>query len=147
MSTIVEPIGSFGAGEAELTHLREVRQAQQKNLRRSLTYAAMGHLSAITLLLLIALIQRNAPQNERVVTVPYRELQAPPSLQQTPPTVSVAAPTAQPSAGIPLPTEDEQVQRSRPSPRSRSCRSRSAPARRGMAIRSSSRRRPTRCRA
>ena len=110
MSTFVEPIGSFESGDAELTHLREVRAAQQKNLRRSLTYAAMGHLSAITILLLIALAQRNAPQNERVVTVPYRELQAPPSLQQTPPTVSVAAPTAQPSAGIPLPTEDEQVQ-------------------------------------
>jgi len=50
------------------------------------------------------------PGPRTTVVVPYRELQAPPSLQQTPPTVSVAAPAAQPTAGIPLPTEDEQVQ-------------------------------------
>jgi protein TonB len=102
--------GDFGLEANEIEHLNHVREYQRKNLRKALTWSAMGHLSAIVIVLLIALAKRNAPQNERVVTVPYRELQAPPSLQQTPPTVSVAAPAAQPSAGIPLPTEDEQVQ-------------------------------------
>jgi len=111
MSTIAST-ADFGVpgDDAELSHLREVRAYQQRNLKRALTYAAMGHLSAITLVLLIALLQRNAPHNERVITVPYRELQAPPSLQQTPPTVTVTTPTAPPAAGIPLPTADEQVQ-------------------------------------
>jgi hypothetical protein len=52
----------------------------------------MGHLSVIVIVLLILLAKRNAPQNERRSSVPYRELQAPPSLQKTPPTVSSAAP-------------------------------------------------------
>jgi protein TonB len=95
---------------SELEHIRHVREYQSKNLKKALTWSAMGHLSVIVIVLLIALAKRNVPQNERVVTVPYRELQAPPSLQQTPPTVTVAAPVAQPTAGIPLPTEDEQVQ-------------------------------------
>jgi len=111
VSTMASTSGlDFIEGDAELSHLREVRESQRQNLRKALTYAAMGHLSAITLLLLVALLQRNAPHNERVVTVPYRELQAPPSLQQTPPTVQVTTPTAPPAAGIPLPTEDAQVQ-------------------------------------
>ncbi len=100
----------IGLYSEELHHLHEVREYQSKNLKRALLWSAMSHLTAITLLLLIALVQRNAPQNERVVVVPYRELQAPPSLQDAPPPVSVAAPAAQPTAGIPLPTEDEQVQ-------------------------------------
>jgi TonB family protein len=94
----------------ELEHIRHVREYQTRNLKKALTWSAMGHLSVIVIVLLIMLAKRNAPQNERTVVVPYRELQAPPSLQQTPPTVSVAAPAAQPTAGIPLPTEDEQVQ-------------------------------------
>jgi protein TonB len=93
----------------ELEHLHHVRTYQSENLKKALTWSAMGHLTVIVIVLLIALAKRNVPQNERIVTVPYRELQAPPSLQQTPPTVTVAAPVAQPSAGIPLPTEDEQV--------------------------------------
>ncbi|MEP7028563.1 MAG: energy transducer TonB [Candidatus Eisenbacteria bacterium] len=100
----------FGLEAGELEHLRNVRAYQSENLRKSLVWSAMGHLSVIVLVLLALLAQRNAPQNERVVTVPYRELQAPPSLQQTPPTVTVSAPAAPPAAGIPLPTADEQVQ-------------------------------------
>lgn len=111
MSSMAQGLAELGEfGVAELEHLREARQYQSENLKRALTYSAMGHLSAIVIILLIALAQRNAPRNERIVVVPYRELQAPPSLQQTPPTVSVAAPAAQPTAGIPLPTEDEEVQ-------------------------------------
>jgi len=111
VSTMAHPISDdFGLEANEIEHLRHVREYQTKNLKKALTWSAMGHLSVIVIVLLIALVQRNAPQNERVMTVPYRELQAPPSLQQTPPTVSVAAPAAQPTAGIPLPTEDEQVQ-------------------------------------
>ncbi|MGH7727152.1 MAG: TonB family protein [Candidatus Eiseniibacteriota bacterium] len=104
----ISDMGEFGV--AELEHLREAREYQSANLKKALTYSAMGHLSVIVIVLLLALAQRNAPRKERVVVVPYRELQAPPSLQQTPPTVSVAAPAAQPTAGIPLPTEDEQVE-------------------------------------
>jgi protein TonB len=99
----------FGLYSEELHHLQTVRQDQSRNLRRALLWSAMSHLTVITVILLIALVQRNAPRNERVVVVPYRELQAPPSLQETPPTVSVAAPAAAPTAGIPLPTEDEEV--------------------------------------
>ena len=111
MSTLASSAApGFELYSEELEHLHSVREDQRKNLRRALLWSAMSHLSVITLLLLIALAQRNAPRNERVVVVPYRELQAPPSLQQTPPTVSVAAPAAQPTAGIPLPTEDEKVQ-------------------------------------
>src|SRR5262245_30439198 len=111
MSTLASSAApGFELHSEELEHLHSVREDQRKNLRRALLWSAMSHLSVITILLLIALVQRNAPRNERVVVVPYRELQAPPSLQQTPPTVSVAAPAAQPTAGIPLPTEDEQVQ-------------------------------------
>jgi len=94
----------------ELTHLKEVREYQSKNLKKALTWSSMGHLSVVVLVLLVLLAKRNAPQNERTVVVPYRELQAPPSLQNTPPPVTVSAPAAQPTAGIPLPTEDEQVQ-------------------------------------
>jgi len=104
------PPEDFALEGNELEHLRHVREYQTKNLKKALTWSSTGHLSVIVIVLLIMLAKRNAPQNERVVTVPYRELQAPPSLQQTPPTVSVAAPAAQPTAGIPLPTEDEQVQ-------------------------------------
>ena len=110
MSTMTMPPEDFALEGNELEHIRHVREYQTKNLKKALTWSSMGHLSVIVLVLLIMLAKRNAPQNERVVTVPYRELQAPPSLQQTPPTVSVAAPAAQPTAGIPLPTEDEQVQ-------------------------------------
>jgi len=99
----------FTLETSELEHIRHVREYQSKNLKRALTYSAMGHLSVIVIILLIALAKRNAPQSERTVVVPYRELQAPPSLQETPPTVSVAAPAAPPTAGIPLPTEDEEV--------------------------------------
>ena len=88
---------------------REFKEALSRNLRKSLTYSAMWHLTVIVLVLLLALAQRNAPRNQKVIVVPYRELQAPPSLQQTPPTVAVATPAAPPSAGIPLPTPDEQV--------------------------------------
>lgn len=109
MSTMMMP-DDFALEGNELEHLKQVREYQTKNLQKALTWSAMGHLSVIVIVLLIALAKRNVPQNERVVTVPYRELQAPPSLQQTPPTVQVAAPTAQPTAGIPLPTEDEQIQ-------------------------------------
>ncbi len=111
MSTMTHTMPQgFELEEGELEHLREVRAYQSENLKKALTLSAMGHLSVIVIILLILLAQRNVPQNERVVTVPYRELQAPPSLQQTPPTVTVAAPAAQPTAGIPLPTADEQVQ-------------------------------------
>jgi len=110
VSTMTMPPEDFALEGNELEHLRHVREYQTKNLKKALTWSSMGHLSVIVLVLLIMLAKRNAPQNERTVVVPYRELQAPPSLQQTPPTVSVAAPAAQPTAGIPLPTEDEQVQ-------------------------------------
>jgi protein TonB len=94
----------------QLEHLQTVRANQTRNLRRSLLFASMSYLTAMVIVMLALLAQRNAPKEERVVTVPYRELQAPPSLQQTPPTVTVAAPTAAPTAGIPLPTEEEQIQ-------------------------------------
>ena len=110
MSTISVAPDDFSLEGDELTHLKHVREYQSKNLKKALTWSSMGHLSVIVIVLLILLAKRNAPQNERTVVVPYRELQAPPSLQNTPPPVSVAAPTAQPTAGIPLPTEDEQVQ-------------------------------------
>ena len=110
MSTMTMPPEDFALEGNELEHIRHVREYQTKNLKKALTWSSMGHLSVIVIVLLIMLAKRNAPQNERTVVVPYRELQAPPSLQQTPPTVSVAAPAAQPTAGIPLPTEDEQVQ-------------------------------------
>jgi len=93
----------------QIEHLRVVRAAQTKSLQRALSLASMSYLTAMVLVMLALLAQRNAPREERVITVPYRELQAPPSLQETPPTVSVAAPTSAPSAGIPLPTEDEQI--------------------------------------
>ena len=110
MSTVTMVPDDFSLEGDELTHLRQVREYQSKNLKRALTWSSMGHLSVIVIVLLVLLAKRNAPQNERTVVVPYRELQAPPSLQNTPPPVSVAAPAAQPTAGIPLPTEDEQVQ-------------------------------------
>ena len=110
MSTMTMAPDDFSLEGDELTHLRDVRRYQSKNLKKALTWSAMGHLSVIVIVLLIALAKRNAPTNEKTVVVPYREIQAPPSLQNTPPPVSVAAPTAQPTAGIPLPTEDEQVQ-------------------------------------
>lgn len=94
----------------QIEHLRNVRAAQTKSLQRALTFASMSYLTAMVLVMLGLLAQRNAPREDRVVMVPYRVLQAPPSLQQTPPSVSVAAPTAAPSAGIPLPTEDEQIE-------------------------------------
>ena len=94
----------------QVEHLKKVRSAQSKALQRSLTLASMSYLSAMVLVMLGLLAQRNAPKEEKVITVPYRELQAPPSLQQTPPSVSVAAPTAAPTAGIPLPTEEEQIE-------------------------------------
>jgi protein TonB len=104
------PPDDFTLEGNELEHLRHVREYQTKNLKKALTWSSLGHLSLVVIFLLIMLAKRNVPQNERTIVVPYRELQAPPSLQQTPPTVSVAAPAAQPTAGIPLPTEDEQVQ-------------------------------------
>lgn len=110
MSTVTMVPDDFSLEGDELTHLRHVREYQSKNLKKALTWSSMGHLSVIVIVLLILLAKRNAPQNERTIVVPYRELQAPPSLQNTPPPVSVAAPAAQPTAGIPLPTEDEQVQ-------------------------------------
>lgn len=110
MSTMTMAPDDFSLEGDELTHLRDVRTYQSKNLKKALTWSAMGHLSVIVIVLLIMLAKRNAPTNEKTIVVPYRELQAPPSLQNTPPPVSVAAPTAQPTAGIPLPTEDEQVQ-------------------------------------
>jgi len=110
VSTVTMVPDDFSLEGDELTHLKHVREYQSKNLKKALTWSSMGHLSVIVIVLLVLLAKRNAPQNERTVVVPYRELQAPPSLQQTPPTVSVAAPAAQPTAGIPLPTEDEQVQ-------------------------------------
>ena len=51
----------------ELNHLHTVREDQRKNLKRALLWSSMSHLSLITILLLIALAQRNAPRNERVV--------------------------------------------------------------------------------
>jgi len=110
VSTMTLPPEDFALEGNELEHIRHVREYQTKNLKKALTWSAMGHLSVIVIVLLILLAKRNAPQNERTIVVPYRELQAPPSLQNTPPPVTVAAPTAQPTAGIPLPTEDEQVQ-------------------------------------
>ncbi len=94
----------------QIDHLRKVRAAQTKSLQRSLTYSSMAYLTAMVLIMLALLAQRNAPREDRQIVVPYRELQAPPSLQQTPPSVSVAAPTAAPSAGIPLPTDEEQIE-------------------------------------
>lgn len=98
----------FHPGQIE--HLRTVRTAQSRSLRRALALTAMSYLTVMVLVMLGLLAQRNAPKEDRVVTVPYRELQAPPSLQQTPPSVSVAAPSAAPSAGIPLPTDEEQIE-------------------------------------
>ena len=109
MSTMMMP-DDFTLEGDELEHLRQVREYQSKNLKKALTWSSMGYLSIFVLFLLALLAWRNAPKNDRVVVVPYRELQAPPSLQQTPPTVQVTTPAAMPSAGIPLPTEDEQVQ-------------------------------------
>ncbi len=94
----------------QIEHLQTVRATQTRNLRRALVLASMSYLTVVVMVMLGLLAQRNAPQADRIVTVPYRELQAPPSLQQTPPTVSVAAPAAAPTAGIPLPTEEEQIE-------------------------------------
>ena len=110
MSTMATSPDQWQLESGQLEHLRNVREFQTRNLRRSLLLASMSYLSAMVLVMLALLAQRNAPKEDRIVTVPYRELQAPPSLQQTPPTVSVAAPTAAPTAGIPLPTEEEQIE-------------------------------------
>lgn len=110
MSTMTAPPGGFEIQSGQIEHLRTVRETQTRNLRRALLLASMSYLTLMVLVMLGLLAKRNAPTEERIVTVPYRELQAPPSLQQTPPTVSVAAPTAAPTAGIPLPTEEEQIE-------------------------------------
>ncbi len=110
MSSATLTPGDWQLESGQIEHLRNVRAAQTKSLQKSLTFASMSYLTAMVLVMLALLAQRNAPKEDRVVTVPYRELQAPPSLQQTPPSVSVAAPTAAPSAGIPLPTEEEQIE-------------------------------------
>jgi len=94
----------------QIEHLRTVRELQSKSLKKALTFSSMAYLTAMVLAMLAFLAVRNAPKEDRVVTVPYRELQAPPPLQNTPPPVTVAPPTAAPSAGIPLPTEEEQIE-------------------------------------
>jgi protein TonB len=110
MSTMAAPPGDWQLESGEIEHLHTVREAQSRNLRRALLLASMSYLTLMVLVMLGLLAKRNVRTDERVVTVPYRELQAPPSLQQTPPTVTVAAPTAAPTAGIPLPTEEEQIE-------------------------------------
>ena len=110
MSTMAVPPGEWELESGEIEHLKTVREIQTRNLRRSLLFSSMSYLTVMVLVMLALLAQRNVPRDDRIVTVPYRELQAPPSLQQTPPTVSVAAPTAAPTAGIPLPTEEEEIE-------------------------------------
>lgn len=110
MSTMAAPPGEWELESGEIEHLRTVRATQTRNLRRSLLFASMSYLTVMVLVMLGLLAQRNVPRDENVVVVPYRELQAPPSLQQKPPSVTVEAPVAAPTAGIPLPMEEEQIE-------------------------------------
>jgi protein TonB len=104
------PQGDWQLESGQIEHLQTVRRNQTRALQRALLFASMSYLTVMVLVMLALLAQRNAPRAERIVTVPYRELQAPPSLQKTPPTVTVEAPKAAPTAGIPLPTEEEQIE-------------------------------------
>lgn len=110
MSTMTVPHNEWQLESGEIEHLQTVRATQTRNLRRALLFASMSYLTVMVLVMLGLLAKRNVRSDEVVVTVPYRELQAPPSLQETPPPISVAAPTAAPTAGIPLPVEEEQIE-------------------------------------
>lgn len=110
MSTAALTPDGWELESGEIEHLQTVREAQTRNLRRALLLASMSYLTLLVFIMVALLAQRNAPSSESVVVVPYRELQAPPSLQDAPPPVSVAAPAAAPTAGIPLPMEEEQIE-------------------------------------
>lgn len=100
-----KPLEHFLYGAPELKRLSPI------HLRRALlvTSASAGVIGILALVLVHVLSRE--PEVPDVVVVPYREMQAPPPIDQpVAPAVSIAQPSAPPSVGAPLPVPDAEAE-------------------------------------
>jgi TonB family protein len=100
-----KPLEHFLYGAPELKRLSPV------HLRKALivTSAAAGLLGIIALVL-VNVLSKEADVTD-IIVVPYREMQAPPPIDQpVAPAVSIALPSAPPSVGAPLPVPDAEAE-------------------------------------
>ena len=79
-------------------------------LRRSILLSSAIALLVVGLVALTVWIMAHRKNNQNVVVVPYREMQAPPPLSQQPqPQVAIAQPTAPPTVGAPIPVPEAEA--------------------------------------
>lgn len=100
-----KPIEHYLYGAPELKRISPI------HFRKALllTSAAAGLLGIAALVLVNVLT--GEPEETPVVVVPYREMQAPPPIDQpVAPAVSIAQPSAPPSVGAPLPVPDAEAE-------------------------------------
>jgi protein TonB len=89
----------------------ELKRLHARFLRRALILACVFSLAVVgTVGLVVYILQHRSRGPEKVVVVPYRELQAPPPLaEQQTPQVAIAQPTAPPTVGAPIPVPDTEA--------------------------------------
>jgi protein TonB len=100
-----KPLSHFLYGAPELKRLHPI------HFRNALLVtSAVAGLIGLAAIIIVNITQRE-PEETAVVIVPYREMQAPPPIDQpVAPAVAIAQPTAPPSVGAPLPVPDAEAE-------------------------------------
>lgn len=89
----------------------ELRASYEQYALRGLMVAVMIHVGLIGSYYLTGILTHETEPHGPMVWIPYNEIGAPPSIHnsQAPPAVSIAAPTALPQKGNPVPVPDAEI--------------------------------------
>ncbi len=89
----------------------ELREVARKYMVRAVAVACLAWLSVFLVSFGTSELLKRRPHEEKVIIVPYRELQAPPPLtdNEPPPQVAIAQPTAPPTVGVAVPVPDAEA--------------------------------------
>jgi protein TonB len=89
----------------------ELKEVARKYMFRGIVVGSIAWLTVFVLGFGTGALLRSRPQETSVVVVPYRELEAPPPLTDTPPPpqVQIAIPVAPPTVGVAVPVPDAEA--------------------------------------
>jgi len=89
----------------------ELKEVARKYMFRGIVVGSIAWLSVFLLSFGTSAFLRSRPHESSVIVVPYRELEAPPPLSDTPPPpqVQVAIPVAPPTVGVAVPVPDAEA--------------------------------------
>ena len=89
----------------------ELKEVARKYMFRGIVVGSVAWLTVFLLSFGTSVFLRNRPHETSVIVVPYRELEAPPPLSDTPPPpqVQVAIPVAPPTVGVAVPVPDAEA--------------------------------------